>query len=160
MRTTMRASSAWRIACAAALLGLLAAGCGQAPFFKAGDPIGKSKAVSLAELAANPRAYAGERVLVEGVVTGVCKGSGCWALVEESPGGASVYAKSPDHSVGVPTDCEGARIRVAGEVVVVEPSGDTAAHAEPGEHGEGTAPHECPQPECYVKLSAVELFKK
>lgn len=147
------------IACAAALGGLLLAGCAKEPFFKAGEPVTEAKVVSVGEVMANPRAYAGERVLVQGTVGGVCKGSGCWVLVEESPSGAKLYAKSPDHSVTVPMDCEGTWVRVEGELVVVEPTSEEIAEHQ-HEHAEGEAPHECPQPDCYVTLSAVELFKK
>jgi hypothetical protein len=145
------------IVCAVSLAGLLAVSCAKKPFFTGGDPITRGKAISIGQLMENPRAFAGERVLVQGTVSGVCKGTGCWTLVEESPSGAQIYAKSPDHSVIVPTDCEGSWIRVEGDLVVVEPSAEQAAEHE---HAEGVAPHECPKPDCFVTLSAVELFKK
>jgi hypothetical protein len=149
---------------AIALVGLIAVACGSEPYYKAGEPIGAKASVSIAGLMENPRAFAGETVLVQGTVTGVCKGSGCWALVEEGSSGAKIYAKSADHSVTVPTTCEGARIRVEGELVVVEPVAAQAEqecdHAHEHEHAEGEEPHVCPQPDCYVMLSAVELFEK
>lgn len=149
---------------AIALVGLIAVACGSEPYYRAGESIGATKTISIAKLMENPRAYAGETVLVQGTVTGVCKGSGCWALVEEGPGGAKIYAKSADHSVTVPTTCEGARIRVEGELVVVEPvtaeAEQECAHDHDHEHAEGEEPHVCPQPDCYVMLSAVELFEK
>ncbi|MFH1279479.1 MAG: DUF4920 domain-containing protein [Candidatus Eisenbacteria bacterium] len=151
------------IVCALAATAFALAGCARdaekaGPYYTAGAPITLKQAVALAVLKADPRAHAGENILIEGTVSGVCKGSGCWVLVRDAAGN-EMYAKSPDHSVTVPMDCEGARIRVEGPLAVIEP-----AVAEAGEeaeaHGEGEEGHVCPQPDCFVTLAAVELIRK
>ncbi len=146
---------------------LVGAGCSKAPFYHGGKEISLKEATPLEQVKENPRAYVGQRVLVEGTVVGVCKGSGCWALIEAGPSGETIYAKSADHSVGIPTDCEGSWIRVEGEVVLIEPAGEVAGgdgeaeqEAHDHDHEEGTEPHACPTPDCYVDLAAVELSRK
>jgi len=160
-----------------ALLALVWSGCSKSPFFRGGEEISLKEATPIEQVKTNPRAFAGQKVLVEGTVVGVCKGSGCWALIEAGPSGETIYAKSADHSVGVPTDCEGSWIRVEGEVVLMEPAeGAEAArdhedehagehehgheHEHEHEHAEGETPHACPMPDCYVDLVAVELMEK
>jgi len=148
------------VLCGIAVLVVLAGGCAKEPYFRGGDPVTLEKAIPLEQVKANPRSFEGKKVLVEGTVAGVCKGMGCWALVETSPSGESIYAKSVDHSVSLPKDCEGSWIRVEGEVVVVEP-GEKKEKACDGEgHAEGGEAHTCPQPDCFVSLAAVELIKK
>lgn len=139
---------------------VLLVGCAKSPkpYYTAGGAITLAKVASLEELKADPRAHSGEDVLIEGTVTGVCKGSGCWVLVKDASGN-EMYAKSPDHSVAAPKDCEGAWIRVQGPLAVIEPAVAEAAE-EAEAPAEGEEAHACPQPDCFVTLAAVELIQK
>lgn len=147
-----------------AALAVAFAGCAKKsepvePYFTAGAPITLKQAVALADLKADPRAHAGENVLIEGTVSGVCKGSGCWVLVKDATGN-EMYAKSPDHSVAAPTDCEGAWIRIEGPLAVIEPAVAEGEEEAVGHEGHGEEGHACPQPDCFVTLAAVELIQK
>jgi hypothetical protein len=108
------------------------------------------------ELATKPQAFLDTNVLVEGKVTGVCKGMGCWVEVEAADG-SSIIARSLDHSVTVPTDCEGRRIMVQGlfRTLPAEPEEE----ASPKEEAAGE-PHECPQPTYVLSMDAVQLLLK
>jgi hypothetical protein len=148
-------------------LTLVWVGCSKTPFFRGGDKISLKEATPIEQVKSDPRAYVGQKVLVEGTVVGVCKGTGCWAMIEAGPSGERIYAKSADHSVQIPTDCEGSWIRVEGDVVLIEPVGGEDGGKEPAAEGvhegadeEGAEPHACPMPDCYVDLAAVELVKK
>lgn len=154
--------SRW-IVCVAAAAAIVLAGCGKKtetiePYYAAGAPITLKQAVALADLKGDPRAHAGENVLIEGTVSGVCKGSGCWVLVKDEAGN-EMYAKSPDHSVAAPTDCEGAWIRIEGPLALIEPA-VAEAEESAADEGHGEEGHACPQPDCFVTLAAVELIQK
>lgn len=95
----------------------------------------------------------GQTVRLEGTVSSVCKGSGCWVEVKAQDG-STMLAKSMDHSILVPMDCEGRHIVVQG-VVTEMPA--PAAENTP-EPAQGEAPHECPQPTYLVATSGVQLF--
>jgi len=77
-------------------------------------------------------------MVLEGAVSRVCKHRGCWVEVE------GVMAKSFEHDVLFPKDCEGRRARILGIV----------RHQETGEKkGDG-----CPQPRIVVEILGAELF--
>ncbi len=87
-------------------------------------------------LAAN-RAY----VRVEGRVTKVCQGAGCW--VEISDGASVIIARSLDHDVLFPKDCAGRKVLVYGPVRFKPPlsGGD-----------------DCPKPEILVEVMGARLY--
>ena len=117
-----------------------------------GQRVTLQESMAIADLTKNPEKHVDKIVRIEGVVTGVCKGSGCWVEVQ-SPDGASVIAKSSDHSVCVPRNCEGRTIVVQGKFLKMEPRGEP----EERDHAEGEEPHVCPQPVYLISLDAVEL---
>jgi hypothetical protein len=56
---------------------------GRIDFTAYGDPIAEDgEAISPADLAANPAAYDGQRVRVEGTIVQVCQQKGCWMTLE------------------------------------------------------------------------------
>lgn len=91
----------------------------------------------------------GSKVRIEGSVTRVCQGSGCW--VEISDGAGAVIAKSFDHEVLFPKDCVGRKVVVFG-VVRVDPE---SSCGDGGEHGKD---HECPRPKVLVEVSGAKLY--
>lgn len=139
---------------AAVALVLGCSGSRSAPPTRIGAPIHLDRSVAIDALADDPREFAGQRVLIEGTVSEVCQGSGCWALVA-GPGGKSVYARSADETVLLPTNCQGAAIRVEGELIVDEAALEAELAA--GTAGTWEGDHYCPNPAVYVTLSSVEL---
>jgi len=121
-------------------------------------------AVTLAEaspisgLASQPGNYAQKEIRVEGVVAAVCKGMGCWVEVRASDG-SSIIARSLDHSVTVPMDCEGRSIVVQGlfQAMPVDPETEAEHSGEDHDAAEG---HVCPAPEYVLSMDAVELRAK
>src|SRR5947209_8761244 len=47
-------------------------------FLKRGAPLSNAKKVSLEKILANPAAYAGQTVRVDGIIVRSCKMEGCW----------------------------------------------------------------------------------
>ncbi len=182
-------------------------GCGEHPYYVAGEKVTLEVVTALDAIKNDPFSFAGKTVMVEGIVDRVCQGSGCWATLFTTESGETLFTKSPDHSVIVPKSCSGERIRVQGEVVVIEPepveeveevqiaavteeegavegvvesmvgedekSADAeeavddqlaeldVAFAEECEKEGAIAEegHSCPKPDCYVMLTAVELYR-
>lgn len=83
-------------------------------YLKRGEPIGKSRKVSLAKVMLDPAKYAGMKVRVEGVVVRSCKMEGCWAEVAETKDSKSVRVKMKDHGFFIPLESAGAKARVEG----------------------------------------------
>jgi len=107
-------------------------------------------------MVAHPDQYVGQVVRIEGTVSSVCKGSGCWVELRSTEG-ATIMAKSADHSILVPTDCEGRRIVVQGTMTAI-PQDPADSHGDHG-HAEGAEePHECPAPAYLVSTSGIELY--
>jgi hypothetical protein len=143
-----------------------------------GVPLSIESATTLADLIGSPQQFVGQTVLLEGKVTGVCKHTGCWVELTDEQG-HSFIAKSADHSIAFPRDCEGRKARVQG-VVITQPApaaaqtseaaegeaqgeaaqGETAKAAEGESHqqaGEGEA-HECPAPVYMMELKGATLL--
>lgn len=124
-----------------------------------GAPITLAEATSITDLNAKPTEFADTIIRVEGKVTGVCKGSGCWVEVMATDG-SSIIAKSPDHSVQVPKNCESWPVVVQGTFLNMGATTQEAAEhveEEHHDHEEGGEPHKCPQPIWMLTMDSVEL---
>ena len=80
--------------------------------WEGGAKFEKGTPVAIAELNKNAATMSGKQVQIEGTVSKVCQGSGCW--VEVSDGTVSVIAKSLDEKVLFPKDCVGKKVLVQG----------------------------------------------
>jgi hypothetical protein len=148
-----RASATVAAVCAAIVVFSGCAHRGQVasvPALKVGQEVTVGQPTAIAELAADPARFLGRLVRLEGVVAGVCQGSGCWVEVEGADGGRFM-AKSLDESILLPTDCSGQKIVVQGMVVALTPEPEHAQAAE----AEG---HVCPQPRYVVSTQGAELY--
>lgn len=125
-----------------------------------GAPVALAAATPIAKLNASPKTFLDKRVRIEGTVAAVCKGRGCWVEVKEKEG-VTLIARSLEHDVTVPKDCEGRPIIVEGRFIAFTPpaeaAADAAAHEHGEEHAEGEKPHACPTPTYLVTMEAVEL---
>jgi hypothetical protein len=129
-----------------------------AEFEKFGTALTLTDPTQLASLVETPENFVDKQVLVEGTVSGVCKGMGCWVEVKAADG-ASIIARSLDHSVTVPKDCEGRHVKVQGLFQAMgPPPEEIEKHEGEGHEGEeGVEPHECPKPTYILSMDAVEL---
>jgi hypothetical protein len=122
--------------------------------------ITETKLTPIQTLLANPEAYVGKTLLVEGEVTGRCQGSGCWVSLDTGDPENPFYVKSPDHSFSFPASCEQKRVRVQGILAVLQHKStaqeEHEEHEEHDEHGEG---HTCPAPLYYLEPQAAVAQK-
>lgn len=105
-------------------------------------------APTIADIVANPASFSDKEVSVEGTVTQVCQGMGCW--IEISDGKNCIIAKSLDHTVLFPKDCVQKKALVKGIVKIDPPQ-------ECKEHGEGKPDHECPKPAYLISVITGEV---
>jgi len=84
---------------------------------------------------ANPEAYVGKTVRVDGVATAVCAHMGCWMAVApaDNPSGTTLRLKVDDGVIVFPVTAKGKRVSAQGVVEVV--TGAEAKEAA-GEHAQ------------------------
>ena len=119
---------------------------------KVGVAVTTKKATDLDKLAKDPKKLVGRTLRIEGTVTKVCQGAGCWVEVASTKGG-TFMAKSFDESVLLPKDIAGRKIMVQGVVTMLPAKG-----AEAHDHaGHSAADHECPAPTYVLSMLGAEL---
>lgn len=108
-------------ATALALLSLIAGACASAPPAPAvqietvGEPLVVAETTPIADILARPASYEGQRVRIEGEVTGVCAAMGCWMDVAD-PTGRTIQVKVEDGVLVFPMEALGGHGQVEGEV--------------------------------------------
>lgn len=97
-----------------------------------GEPVStEAPAVDVADVLAQPAAFAGRDVQVRGTISEVCQERGCWVRIADAAGSAeTVFVKftCPVDGRLIPQDAAGKPIQVQGQVVVEEMSQDQARH--------------------------------
>jgi hypothetical protein len=79
---------------------------------------GDAQVVTVDELLANPKAYEGKTVRVEGMVTDVCPKRGCWMDLAGSKPGQKLRFKVTDGEMTFPMEAKGARAVTQGTVAI------------------------------------------
>lgn len=100
------------------LLGALSAGTAAAGTTTVGEPLTVAEATPIATLTADPDAFEGRMVRVEGTVAGVCQKMGCWMEVADAEGRA-VRVKVEDGVMVFPAEAEGHAAAVQGRVEIL-----------------------------------------
>jgi flavin-dependent dehydrogenase len=72
-----------------------------------GSGVALTETTSVARILADPDAYVGKRVRIEGKVVDVCPMKGCWMELEEKDGGARLRIKVDDGVIVFPVDSKG-----------------------------------------------------
>lgn len=118
---------------AATSLLILAAACSSTrndAVAPSGEVYGKAlpagKPITAAALLQEPLKYNGQRVMLEGVVSDVCKVKGCWMVM--SDGERKMRVTFENYGFFVPKDCAGRSVRVEGSFAVKEISVADAKH--------------------------------
>jgi hypothetical protein len=101
-----------------------------------GKGVSLARPVAVDALLANPEKYLGNPVRVDGVITGVCKMSGCWIQVSDPATGKGVRIKVEDGVIVFPPEAVGHRVSAQG---VFEAQTVPAAPAGLGGHTEAQA---------------------
>jgi Domain of unknown function (DUF4920) len=127
-----------------------------------GAAITESKHQGLAEVLAEPAAYEGKTVLVEGHVRRACTRKGCWMELASSadPEATGCRVTFKDYGFFVPTDSAGSRALVEARVQVETLDANHVAHLEeegakfPDKQADGTAR------EVHLVATGVELTRQ
>ncbi len=94
----------------------------------------------IATLLADPDAYNGKTVRVDGVVTSVCEKRGCWMQLADPESGEGIRIKVEDGVIVFPVSAKGHKASAEGTFEVVQLTEEQMkAHAEragPGAHGD------------------------
>ena len=98
-----------------------------------GEPVSADlPAADVAEVLAQPAAFAGRDVQLKGTIAEVCAKKGCWLRIADPSGGAeTVFVKFTcpiDGERLIPADAAGKPVVVQGQVVVEEMSQEQARH--------------------------------
>jgi len=111
--------------------------------------------VSVDDLLADPKAYEGKTVRVEGMVTDVCPKRGCWMDLAGSGPGQKVRFKVEDGVMTFPMDAKGSQAVTQGTVAVqtlsLEESREYAAH-QAKEYGAAYDPDAITEPMVVVRI--------
>jgi hypothetical protein len=121
------------------------------PAAPAGKPFGaaitETTPTALSSVLADPKAYSGKTVLVDGDVRSACSRKGCWMEIatslDKAAPGCRVTFK--DYGFFVPTDSQGSKARVQGLVQVTNVPKERVDHLEgegasfPNKNPDGTA---------------------
>jgi hypothetical protein len=110
-------------------LALLAATTAFGDAVKKGAPISDVKVTPLADVLANPDAYADKNVVVEGVVVANCTEMGCWMQLAPTADAKSSMRAS-FKGFFIPTTSKGMKARAEGTVSVGTLTKDEADHFE------------------------------
>jgi hypothetical protein len=97
-----------------------------------GSAIGPGTHAKLSEVLAQPAAYEGKTVVVEGEVRRVCKKMGCWMELATANNDAAPSCRVffGAHQFFIPKDSDGARARVQGEIQVQKVQASFVEHLE------------------------------
>lgn len=82
-----------------------------------GAGVDEIESVSISSIAADPEAYAGKTVRVEGMVTDVCSNQGCWLELAGGQPGAKARFKVNDGEMVFPTSAKGKSAVAQGTVI-------------------------------------------
>jgi hypothetical protein len=83
-----------------------------------GKAIVGTERVTLAAVAADPKAFNHKSIVTEGVVKKVCQEAGCWMAIADDRHDALV--RMENHAFFIPKDAAGRRARVEGRILLVK----------------------------------------
>jgi hypothetical protein len=121
-----------------------------------GKALPAGKPIAAEVLLAEPAKFNGQRVILEGVVSDVCKVKGCWMVMAE--GERKLRVTFENYGFFVPKDCAGRAVRVEGAFAIKEISVADAKHylEDAGRHADAAKISE-PVKELTLVASGVEF---
>lgn len=91
---------------------------------KYGNEVTLTEKTLISEIVANPESFVGKKVLVEGIVVGVCAKRGCWMNIASDKEHESIRIKVNDGEIVFPMEAKGKKALVEGEVYSIVVEGD------------------------------------
>ena len=90
------------------------------PFTQYGEALTLTETTSVSDVLADPDAYVGQHLRVEGTVTGVCEQQGCWIAVASENEAEQLRVKVEDGVIVFPQTALGCHARVEGMMEKLE----------------------------------------
>lgn len=85
-----------------------------------GKEISITEVTKISDILADPEAYVGKTVLIEGEVLDVCKMAGCWMELQSDNEGDKIKVKVKDGEIVFPVEAVGKNALVEGTVYVID----------------------------------------
>lgn len=103
---------------------------------KLGSGVTLQEATPIAKLVAEPDAFVGKTVRIDGVASAVCTHLGCWMSVaaDDKPDAMTVRLKVDDGAMVFPVSAKGKRVSAEGVFEVVKDAESTEAAGEHAKH--------------------------
>ncbi|MES2644349.1 MAG: DUF4920 domain-containing protein [Myxococcota bacterium] len=96
-----------------------------------GETFTAAEIVPVDKVVADPAAWDGKDLVVEGVVKEVCQKKGCWHTIATSDATVNVMVKDKDYKIFLPKDAGGKKVLVKGTFAVAElPEAEARHYAE------------------------------
>lgn len=96
-----------------------------------GETFTATEIVPVDTVMADPAAWDGKDLVVEGVVKEVCQKKGCWHTIATSDAAVNVMVKDKDYMIFLPKDAGGKKVLVKGTFAVAElPEAEARHYAE------------------------------
>lgn len=96
-----------------------------------GEAFTATDVVSVDKVVADPAAWDGKDLVVEGVVKEVCQKKGCWHTIATADPAVNVMVKDKDYKIFLPKDAGGKKVYVKGTFAVAElPEAEARHYAE------------------------------
>lgn len=139
---------------AAAVCGLMSIAADET---KLGEGVSLKEATPIAKLTADPAAFVGKTIRVDGVATAVCEEMGCWMAVadENDPNGKTVRLKVEDGVIVFPVTAKGKKVSAQGVFEAIggqapheasheaaRPAVHDASHGPAGQHAHGSTSYQ------------------
>lgn len=101
--------------------------------FEGGTALGEALTLEtitpVSDIVSRPEEFLGKRVLVKGVVTGVCQEQGCWMDIIGTSGADTIQIKVDDGVIVFPKDAVGKQVIAEGNVEKLEMTKEEALEA-------------------------------
>lgn len=107
-----------RILSTVVLLSLLMSGLALAKDKVYGDGVSEGAFTPISAIVAEPEAYAGKTVRIEGTAVGVCAHRGCWVTLASDVEGETLRVKVEDGVIVFPKNVVGEQVKVEGVLMV------------------------------------------
>lgn len=103
---------------------------------KYGKEISLTEKTEISNIIANPDAFVGKKVLVEGTVVNVCEKRGCWIELASNKEFESIRVKVQDGVIVFPMEAKGKTALVEGEVYSFDYESEAECTGENCQHSE------------------------
>ena len=101
-----------------------------------GEALTLSETTKVSDILATPEKYVGQKVLIDGMITGVCTSRGCWMNIASDKAFQEIQVKVVDGVIVFPMSAHGKMAKVEGIVESLNEYGEVSIRKEKHKEGE------------------------